>query len=86
VLDLLALARQRTIGQDDDFMQTDIAYTERLAHAIGLRDEVAIDEGDIQTIGMAQSHHGLMQIRQSTGDRAAGTAAPNNGDANLSRQ
>jgi hypothetical protein len=54
------------IGEDDDWMETNVAYTERLAHAIGMRNYVAVDEGDIQTIGMTQSHHGLMEIRQPT--------------------
>ena len=35
------------IGQDNHFMETNIAYAERLPHAVGLRNQVAIDQGDV---------------------------------------
>jgi hypothetical protein len=69
------------INQDNHFMETHIAYAERLPHAVGLRDQVAIDQGDVQSIRVAEGNHGLMQIGQTARNCAASTSTSDNRDS-----
>ena len=51
--------------------------------SVGAGNPVAVDQGHVQPMGMPESHHGLVQVRQSGCNGASRPAAADDGDLNL---
>ena len=66
-------------GENGALAEADFRLAERLAHAVGRRDDVAIDQRDVQTSGMTSQEQRLMDVGKAHSHDAA-VAATNDHD------
>lgn len=64
-------------GEHRRFIQPNLTLAEWLPQTICAGDPVAVNEGDVKTVGVSQGDHGLVQMRQSGCDGASCSAATN---------
>ncbi len=68
----------QTVGENHRFIEANFRLTEGLTHAICRRNELGIEQSDVEAFRMSVSQECLMQVRQSCRDCASISAASNN--------
>ena len=55
----------QAVGENHRFIETDLRLTERLAHAVRRRDDIWVEQSDVESFRMAVCQQCLMQVRQA---------------------
>jgi len=59
------------VGENHRFIETNLRLTERLAYAVRRRDDIRIEQRDVDPFRMSVGQQCLMQVRQPGHDRAS---------------
>src|SRR3984893_12157463 len=73
-------------GENYRFIETDLRLTEGLAHAVRRRDDIRVEQRDVNAFRMSECQQHLMQVRQSCCGGASVATASHDQHANFMLQ